>query len=58
MNKKLQRVLPIILLVVSAIIAWQILENPSKARKTSETPEIRLRVKAVTVEVQSFTPIW
>jgi RND family efflux transporter MFP subunit len=56
MNKKLQRVLPIILLVVSAIIAWQILENPSKARKTSETPEIRLRVKAVTVEVQSFTP--
>tara|TARA_R110001592_G_scaffold175308_1_gene414329 strand:+ start:12035 stop:13219 length:1185 start_codon:yes stop_codon:yes gene_type:complete len=57
MNKKLQLVLPIIVLAVSSIIAWQILENPSKARKSAQIPETRLRVNVQTIETQAFIPI-
>lgn len=57
MNKKTQVVLPVIVLAISSFIAWQIIENPTTARKQSEAPEIRLSVKAKKILKQNFTPI-
>ncbi len=57
MNKKLQFVLPIIVLVVSSFIAWQIIENPTKARKKSQLPETRLRVSVSAMQAQTFQPV-
>lgn len=57
MKNKTQVLLPIAVLAICLLIAWQIVENPSKAKQQSQAPETRLRVKVQSLLVQDFTPL-
>jgi RND family efflux transporter MFP subunit len=57
MRLKIQALLSLIVLIICAFIALQIIENPSKARQQAQAPETRLRVNAQAIQTQNFIPM-
>lgn len=57
MNKTLKFVLPILVLVASAMLAGYISDNPSQAKKQEQAAEARLHVTVAPLLKQSFTPV-